>query len=41
MENDIQDASTSASAKEDPYLSETQIDAEPPPPPEPSTEKKI
>jgi Tat protein translocase TatB subunit len=39
MESDIQDASASAS-KEDPYSSETQIDAVPAPP-EPSTEKKI
>jgi Tat protein translocase TatB subunit len=39
MENDIQDSPTAA-AKYDPYLSETQVDPEPVPPPTQSTEKK-
>jgi Tat protein translocase TatB subunit len=40
MENDIQDSPT-ANAKYDPYLSETQVDPDPVPPPTQSTEKKI
>ncbi|MGH7931381.1 MAG: twin-arginine translocase TatA/TatE family subunit [Candidatus Binatia bacterium] len=41
MENDIEDSSPSAGAKDDPYLSETEIDTPPSSPPEQSTEKKI
>jgi Tat protein translocase TatB subunit len=41
MENDIQDASADATAKDDPYLSETQPDDAPPPPSDQPTEKKI
>jgi Tat protein translocase TatB subunit len=40
VENDIQDSTLSATAKDDPYLSETQLDATQPPPPAESTEKK-
>jgi Tat protein translocase TatB subunit len=40
MENDIQD-SPAGVAKYDPYVSETQVDAEPTPPPTDSTEKKV
>jgi Tat protein translocase TatB subunit len=39
MENDIHDSP--ATAKYDPYLSETQVDPEPNPPPTESTEKKV
>lgn len=39
VENDIQD-SQSATAKDDPYSSETQLDATQSPPPAESTEKK-
>jgi sec-independent protein translocase protein TatB len=41
MENDIQDSSSTPPVKDDPYLSETQIDPEPASSPVPSTEKKI
>jgi Tat protein translocase TatB subunit len=41
METDIQDASSSPTAKDDPYLSETQVETEPASPPGQSTEKKI
>lgn len=40
VENDIQDSTESATAKDDPYLSETQLDATQSPPPTESTEKK-
>lgn len=40
MENDIQDSPTTA-AKYDPYLSETQDDSDPIPPPAEPTEKKV
>ena len=40
IENDIQDSPTGA-AKHDPYLSETQVNPEPNPPPAESTEKKV
>jgi len=40
VENDLQDSTESATAKEDPYLSETQLDRAPSPPPAQSTEKK-
>jgi Tat protein translocase TatB subunit len=40
MENDIQDSSPEATAKDDPYLSETQLDDPPPSPSEQSPEKK-
>lgn len=39
VENDIQD-SQNATAKDDPYVSETQLDATQSPPPAESTEKK-
>ena len=41
MENDMQDPSPTAAPKSDPYLSETQVDSEPAPPPVESTEKKV
>jgi Tat protein translocase TatB subunit len=40
VENDIQDSTQSATGKDDPYLSETQLDATQSPPPAGSTEKK-
>jgi len=40
VENDLQDSSPEATTKDDPYLSETQIDAVQPSPAEPPTEKK-
>jgi Tat protein translocase TatB subunit len=40
VENDIQDSTQSATAKDDPYVSETQLDATKSPPPAESTEKK-
>jgi Tat protein translocase TatB subunit len=39
MEHDIEDSPSDASAKNDPYLSETELDT-PSAPPDPSTEKK-
>jgi sec-independent protein translocase protein TatB len=40
MENEIDDRSPSADVKEDPYLTETQLDTAPPSPPPESVEKK-
>ncbi|HEY7556944.1 MAG TPA: twin-arginine translocase TatA/TatE family subunit [Candidatus Binatia bacterium] len=40
VENEIEDSSPGATAKDDPYLSETQLDATQPAPPADSTEKK-
>jgi sec-independent protein translocase protein TatB len=41
MENDIQETAATPAVKDDPYLSETQVDTEPASPPGPSTEKKV
>jgi len=40
VENEIEDSSPGATAKDDPYLSETQLDTAQPAPPDDSTEKK-
>jgi Tat protein translocase TatB subunit len=40
VESEIEDSSSGVSVKDDPYLSETQLESTPPAPPTESTEKK-
>jgi Tat protein translocase TatB subunit len=40
VENEIEDSSSGVGVKNDPYLSETQLDTTPPAPPSESAEKK-